>query len=256
MPVVFAGIVPNSPLLLPGLTPEVQNNVGKTNRALARLSSMLKASKAEVLFIAAEHSLVDQEYYWLLQSNKFPTNFKEYGDLITTREFLVATGFIHALKESLETKISLPLRTPKFLPNSIAVPLIYFNETLPLVPLVLQPGCSPENLRSVAKYISEYFSSSSIKIAVLAAGLMSQGQLGDHAAEQTVFNSAFTNIIKKNDFTDLLNIDSKMRNRTGETLVSPLYLIARLIPSDKLNSSILSLETAVGHTNLVVHLNW
>ncbi len=243
MPLVGAAIVPNTPWLLPGLHPEVHLGIKKTVNTLKKLSRVIKSSKADVIFIIDESKLVKQPLMY--QNIFYTTNLKQYGDMFTSWQGHGATGFVHSLKESLESKFNLPLVTTPELPLTSSCPIINMGLTTPLVILTFPPLWSVNDLSKIGQLINEFFSRSKSNVYLLI-----NGTAGSSPAEgdSKIFTNAIINGLSGGK-EDLMNLDDKIIS-CGQSIVNPAILALELFPSPNAKFHVLALESY----NKVVHL--
>ncbi len=255
MPVVFAALVPNSPFLLPGISLKIKQDLNKTIAGYNKLGHILKSTKAEVVFNIS--SLIESvDYYCLYQDKEFITRTEEFGDLLTHYEIKGAVGFTHSLKESIDPYFNIPLSTPKTLPLEQAIPLINLDVNQKLSSLIIPQFPSASDLISLSRLLADYFSSSRVRIAILASGVLARGKNYDINNDQKILNNIFSKHIKQGEYDDLNNIDMKLRVKNQESLIAPTAFIYNLVPSQQIQSSIIALEFTRGISHLLANISW
>lgn len=253
MPVIFAGIVPGSPLLLPGLVKSVSDQVIKTTTALAKIRNLVETAKGEILVIIGRDDANATSSPLLLQSPFFAVNFAEQGDLITKLNLTGAVGFVHSLKESLQAKFEIPMRTPKKLPLCIA--LAFLNlPNIPVAPIILPANLSPQLLLDFGTIIGDFFKTQSKRIVVLVSGLLAAAT--HLSQEKKVLSSTLLSLITHSDSEALLQLSPSLKISLKDTLVDALIMLYHSLPTTTPKTTVLSYEEASGVTHLVAKINW
>ncbi|MFH1111703.1 MAG: hypothetical protein V1712_01375 [Patescibacteria group bacterium] len=255
MPVVYAALVPNSPLLLPGINEDIKKGVSKTLVAYSKLSRILKSSKAEIIFIISSLN-GDENKFCLYQDKTFKPNIKEYGDLVTSFEIKGAIGFTHSLKEFIGSQFNIPLSTPRNLPIEIAIPLMNLGLDLPVSPMIIPNQSSASEIMTLSRIIFDYINSLPVKIAVIGCGLLSINKRWEISEDQKILNNIFIKILNQGDYENLNNIEQKLRLKNNESLITPATFIYNIIPGNRSQTAIIASETSQGITHLAANISW
>ncbi|MFA4937470.1 MAG: hypothetical protein WC575_04280 [Patescibacteria group bacterium] len=255
MPVVFAALVPNSPLLLPGINTEVKKDLSKTLAGYNKLARILKSAKVEIIFNISSLINSDNDYY-LYQDKTFVVETKEYGDLLTQYQANGAIWFTHSLKEFIEPQFKIPLHTPERLPIEQAIPLINLNVREGLSCLVIPQFPSASVTINLSKMIADYFNGLQARIAILASGVLARGKSSYFGDNQKILSNIFFKTIKQGEYDNLNNIDMKLRVKVQESLIAPASFIYNLIPSHQAKTSIIALEFTHGINHLLANISW
>lgn len=221
MPLVGCALVPNSPLLLPGLSPEARQKVAKVTAALERLAGELYARQPDVAVVLAESS--DFQRPTLLQNQEFKYQFAELGDLATQGSCRGALGFTHRMKERYETSYPIPLMSPEFLPPAAGIPLVVLPalaNSCSVAVLMLPPQLTADDIKHLGQVLSAELTASRERVVLMACGTLAvHGKR--FAADATVYDKAFLSSLAEHASEGLLNLDSELRNRVEETLWAP-----------------------------------
>lgn len=259
MPIVSATILPHSPLLLPGLADEVRQAVSKTITAINNMGEKILAQKPDVILVIAAHNGVagGSNKYALFQGPEFNYAFNQFGDLATSGSFKGAVGFIHHLKEKLETKFPLPLVSTNLLPYTLAIPLICLGNTLNNLPsacLQIPKEISADEIKQLAALLGEEISNMSERVAIIAAGdLAHTNEISDTKAK--IFDQLFQAACHNNSLNKLINMDLTARRELKECLWAPVILLYSLFGEYKISTQIISYETPTGIGFLVAEIN-
>jgi len=257
MPLIGAGLLPRSPLLLPGLLPEIRLRAAKTSQAINELANEMYALQPDViLLIASESAASPTASYGLLQAPKFFSSFKAFGDLVTKAEFNGAVGFTYHLKESGETKFPLPLLSPAQLPHIFGLPLIHLGKplnSLPVACLQVPKQISLDDLDRLTGLLEETLARTSERVVMVAAGDLGH-HWGSGLAESSLFDKLFQAAVAQNKLNTLLNIDSQVRERSLECLWSPTVVLYSVLSQRRLATRVLSYESPFDVGFLVAQL--
>ena len=259
MPLVGAGLLPHSPLLLPGLLADIRLRAKKTSQAIGQLANELYALQPDVILLIASQSQDTAERgagYSLLQAPKFYSSFKAFGDLVTTGEFAGAVGFTYRLKERGETKFPLPLLSPVKLPYIFSIPLVYLGKPLnglPISCLQVPSQISLDDLEHLTRLLEETLATVRERVVMVAVGDLGH-HWGNRTAESSLFDKLFQAAVSENKINILLNIDTKVRQRSLECLWGPTVVLYSVLSQRKVTTKVLSYEAPFDVGFLVTQL--
>ena len=83
--ICFAAITPHTPLLIPGVGKENIVKLESTVAALKHLETELYASHPDVIVVISSHAIQHKEAFSLNLHDEYLIDFKDFGDLSTTR---------------------------------------------------------------------------------------------------------------------------------------------------------------------------
>jgi hypothetical protein len=256
MPLIGSAIIPNSPLLLPKLSPAIQKKVSKTKQAVNRLADEIYALQPTVvMLLAAQAETIN--VCRLLQASSLPYQLAEWGDVVTRGEALIATGFTHTLKEMAEVTFPLLLSSADSLSVDFAVPVIMLQPTLPqmrYVFLSLPPKISIDDLTALAKLIADHCNLSAERILLASVGTLAE-PTNKTAAEAKIYDKYFMSATSPLQAESLVNIDSQLRKKVKESLWAPTVLMSLVLQGRSTETNILSYDAATGAGYLVAQIN-
>lgn len=124
MPLVGAGIIPHSPLLIPTIGKEYHQESKKTQHALATLIAELYARRPDCICVIHPHGAATDRWFGVQTHQSFVTDFSEFGDLVTDRRWSADTTVSVRIMEHAQ-KQGFPARyvNEERLPHDVAVPL-------------------------------------------------------------------------------------------------------------------------------------
>ncbi|HBV33440.1 TPA: hypothetical protein DIC39_02500 [Patescibacteria group bacterium] len=252
MPVVFAGIVPNSPRLLPGLVPTVRSQVVKTVDGMAKLKRLAESTQPEILLIIGEDDLAVTSPV-LLQAPNFTGSFAELGDLVTNVSRPGAVGFIHSLKEKLQLKLEIPMQTPKKLPTSLALPLLYLPD-IAVAPIVLPHNPSPQLLIDFGQELGDFLATQKKRVLLVAAGHLAVAKPTND--DKMVLARALLRGIASSNSDALLELATNLKSKLNDTLIFPVILTYRSLPTSNPKITVLVSEEVQGIIHVVGKISW
>ncbi|MBU1039271.1 hypothetical protein KKC17_03575 [Patescibacteria group bacterium] len=247
MPIVGAALVPNSPLLLPGLKSQVRKAVVKTTTALNQLGSELSLRSPDIIFVISSVSSdtkLTKSDWAFLQNQSVTLDYSFLGDFISQQSIKMAVGFTHRLKETLESLFPIPLVSVSNLPYTAGVPLLIFGQSLvdkPLVYLQVPQKIDLENLNLVSQHLYEQLQSSSERVVILAAGELGR-VIGTNQVEAKLFNQQFVNFSRQDDWSSIYNFPTELLELSGQSIWSPAVLLKSFLANKKINLNLISFE--------------
>lgn len=215
--IVFASILPHSPLLLPSIGKEHQLKLKKTLAAYVTLEEELYAAKPNTLVIFSPHGSVLPDTFALFISAVYRANLKEFGDLTTTLAIKGAAQLIEQLRRLRLEDPPVPLLgiTDEFLDYGTVVPWVMLTKHLPAV-RVVPLGISHLPLsthRDVGARLGDILKRSSSRIAIIASADLAQtltdNAPGGFSPEGKKFDEAIVQALRKDDRKKLMQLEAK-----------------------------------------------
>ncbi len=137
--IVFAGIVPHSPILIPAVGKENRESLAMTIRAMEELSHLLYVAKVETIVMLSPHAPLYPDAFSGNVADKFKGVIREFGDHGTAVEAKVDFLLLdHLQRHMRDTTIPFTLTSQEELDYGFTVPLHLMTQDLPawkLVPL-------------------------------------------------------------------------------------------------------------------------
>jgi len=124
MSLVFAGITPHPPLLLPTIGKEEVKKIEKTKKAFLQLEKELYATHPDIIIIISPHGSFFIDAFTINACPEFITDFKEFGDLATKIKFKGETMLAYKIRKTAFAQ-NLPTAT-------ISEPLLDHGSGVPL----------------------------------------------------------------------------------------------------------------------------
>lgn len=129
--IVFAAIVPHSPLLVPSIGKAHRKKMACTLKALEEIEQALYAVKPDTICIIAPHSIRYTDAYSISLAQKYIGTFKNFGDFSTTIE--VKPDFLmidHIQRKLREEACPFALTSDVELDYGFSVPILMLTQHL------------------------------------------------------------------------------------------------------------------------------
>lgn len=221
---VFTGIAPHPPLLVPEVGGGRIHAVARSRQALQEFARRLLATSPDSIVIISPHSPSDRECFLARFAPELSGDFGEFGARSVRLSFrndleLLAAIQLAASEESIEVR-ALEGNVP--LDHGALVPLYYLAEQGWNGPLVVLSFTMQSNDRHVAFGRSIGVAAERIgrKVALVASGDLSHRLIvgGPYAYEPTAhcFDEQVVDAITAGDPKRILDIDPDLRSRAGE----------------------------------------
>jgi AmmeMemoRadiSam system protein A len=222
-PIVFAGLMPHAPVLVPGVAKERMAEIAATAKAMATLSSHAMAAQADTLVLISPHSPRQPGAFGIWQTRRLRGSLERFG----SPEDRVDLPLDRAFAERLETTAACRgLRTWRItgepLDHGATVPLCFLVSAGwkgPTVILSLSDaadvGCDElgEAIAATAQELNR-------RTVIIASGdmshrLTSSAPCGYHP-EAHRFDETFIALLRKGAFRDLSLIDAGLQEEAAE----------------------------------------
>lgn len=135
--IVFAAIVPHSPLLVPSIGKEHRDKISCTVKALEEIEQALYLAKPDTICIIAPHGIRYPDAYSVNLTEKYVGTFRSFGDFSTTIEAKSDFLMIDHLQRKLrEEKYPFTLTSNQELDYGFSVPILTLTTHLPAWKLI------------------------------------------------------------------------------------------------------------------------
>ena len=266
----FAAICPHPPIIVPGIgTKEDLSQVGKTIKAMEKLSDEIAEVKPETIIIISPHGLVYQDRMNIIVSPKLSGDFGNFGvpdiRLKYNGDFYLAKE-IH--NQSNRQGISTILHTDPDnsdyeLDHGVMVPLYYLSKNLPKQTKIIPINYSYLDRAQhfgFGQVIWEVCNSDEFKdqeIAIISSGDLShrlfQGAPAGYSKSGSEFDRELVELIKGNQVQEILEMDERFLEDAGECGYRSILILYGLLNGMKYIPEILSYEGPFGVGYLVAN---
>ena len=260
--IVFAAIVPHSPLLLEPIGKENQKHLKKTLEALQKLKEDLYLSRPDTILVISSHATRHASHFSINLHDEYQTDFRDFGDMSTSHEFYPDLELITAIRrEGYDSNHPITLDSNVNLDYGAGVPLELLHSiglTKKIVP-VSYSGLSPKEHLAFGKMLQEVTQNSSERIAVIASGDLSHcltsdapGGFHKHARE---FDETIQRAVAELSSSTLLSMKMLLIEETKSCVYEQLLILVGLIERKRLRPEILSYEAPFGVGYLVAQFH-
>ncbi len=256
MSIVASGILPNSPLLLPKLSPLVIKRTSRTREAIDKLLHEMYARQPDIVMLISSAGQ-PADVTSLLQASTLKYSFFPWGDVVTKGEVKLATGFTHKLKESMETSFPIILKSVDELPVYFAVPTLYLQNILSwqnYIFLEIANSLGFDELYKLAKYIKEQINQSTSRILLVVCGNLSE-HFGRYQEQATVFDRSFQAALISLNSSGLADLKQSKPKGLRESLLNQSLLLSLILADLPIQVSIFSYEVPARVGYLVAGIN-
>lgn len=223
MALVFAGISPHPPLLIPTIGKDAVKKVEKTKKALEQLEEDLYLTHPEILIIISPHGSFFKDAFTLNICQQYETDLRDFGDLATKLKFRGEMNLTSLIQESgKEQKFPISVISEKFLDHGAAVPLYYLANHLPNIPIIPIGFCDCDwkTHLDFGYMLKERIMESNKRIAVIASGDLSHALMTDSPAgfnpAGAEFDAKIQELLSTNNTAGMLQLDRQFVDSAAE----------------------------------------
>lgn len=176
MSLVFAGVTPHPPMLIPTVGKEKLEQLTQTKEAMEHLERELYAQRPQLILIISPHTSLFPDSFTVNGHTHFTSAYDHFGDLTTSKAWTgspdVAARITHLAKLQ---HIPVQAVSEEKLDHGASVPLAYMTEHLPdakVLPIGFS-GLDPDAHIRFGTLLKEVIMASDKRIAVIASGDLS-----------------------------------------------------------------------------------
>ncbi|HHV61417.1 MAG TPA: AmmeMemoRadiSam system protein A [Firmicutes bacterium] len=263
---LLCALSPHPPLLIPDIGGEDLARVAKTENAMKKLASMVKAAGPETIIVISPHALVFQDAIAIHGAEILQGNFGAFGAREVSLSFrnnlkLVAAiakkasqeGIrIFRLDEQAGRLAGYRYRDYTSLDHGVLVPMYYLREAGVTAKLVAM-GTTFLNLHEVYKFgraLREAIEEEDVRAVVIASGDLSHRLLpaapAGYDPQGAVFDERIIALLREVDVEGVLGLDESLVERAGECGYRPIISLLGTLDGLEATSEVLSYEGPFG----------
>ncbi len=222
--IVFAGIAPHPPLLIPEVGRSRIERVADSQKAMREFSRRLIAARPETVVVISPHSPLDPREFTARASAVIRGDFREFQAPHVSLSFNNDLEMISAIKQAAEDEGETfrVLGRDYPLDHGALVPLYYLREagwSGPVVVIGFTHQSTQAHL-AFGRALARAATSIGRRAAIVASGDLSHRLIvgGPYEYEPTarLFDSQIVDAIATGDASKAINIDHDLRERAGE----------------------------------------
>lgn len=262
MSIVFAGLAPHPPLLIPEIGRTDRDRVSLTDQGLTKLAGLIHNSQPDLLIMISPHGSVFSDAIAILHKPVLQGDLGQFGapqisfaekiDLEFASELEKSAEELGIMVALLDEKKIKEYRIDGNLDHGIMVPLHYIRKIRPNTPLLaITIGMLPyEDLYFFGTLIKQLSAKLEKKVAVIASGDLSH-RLTPHAPagynpHGREFDQFLVKALKKYQVEKLFSVDNNLIEKAGECGFRPLILMLGTLDGLKVKSEVISYEGPFG----------
>lgn len=265
--VVFAGIAPHPPILLPEVGRGDEGKVTGTARAMAEFARRLKASGAEVVVIISPHGSVFSDGVAINGCPELAGDLKQFrapqvrfeyeNDLDLAGEIISQAARMNITVVEIDEELAAEYGVQSWLDHGVLVP-VYFLEQggihLPMVSVSI--AMLPfEELYAFGVALKRAAEVLDKKVAVVASSDLSHRLTPDapagYSPDGKVFDAWLVERIKEFDVRAIVNTDQGLAERAGECGLRSIVMMLGALDGLAVDTEVLSYEGPFGVGYLV-----
>jgi len=254
MALVFAAVMPHSPLLIPNIGKENTTQFKTTIEAGSALAKELEASQPDSIIVISSKGQIFLNGLAVNIYPDFKANLEIFGDLVTNLSFNGDIALAGRLREKLEAKNNIMLISEAGLDYGAAIPLYLLGNNFrqPIVPMTVDNSLSIKEIIKIGENIQTTIINDKSRVAIIASADLSHrlNKKSPHgySAKGKKFDQKIIEALKDKNEKTLVELASLTDEVACEDL-SVLALFIGLLNDVGLESRLLSYESpfGVGH---------
>ena len=252
--IVFAGIAPHPPLLVPEVGGGRIEQVAQSQGALREFSRRLINTNPETIVVISPHSPLDPRVFTARSINDLAGDFREFYAPAVRLTFPNDLEMVEAIKPAAAAEgVELGLLDPAYpLDHGALVPLYYLHEAGWRGPIVVIGFTLQSNEKHLAfgRAIARAASAINRRVALVASGDLSHRLAvdGPYDYEPTahLFDEQVVDAIARGDPSSVINIDPDLRARAGECGYRSIVIALGTVGETLRDHQVLSYEGPFG----------
>jgi len=270
MPVVFCGICPHPPIMVPEVGGKRASEVASSQQAMFELGRRLGKSGAETIVMISPHAPVFREGIAINLRSRLTGDLRQFGarevnldlenNLPLAREIGLQAARLGITIIEMEEKLAQRHQVSLELDHGLIIPLYFVVQAGVKLPLVaVSIGFLPDKeLYAFGAAISQAADRLKKKVAVLASGDLSHRLTGDAPAgydpKGQEFDQKIVDLVGKADRQGILQLDKRLVERAGECGLRPIIMMLGALDGLSVQADVLSYEGPFGVGYLVATL--
>ncbi len=253
MSLVFAGITPHPPLLIPTIGKEEIKKIEKTKKAFLQMEKVLYTSHPDVIIVISPHGSYFSDAFTVNVCPEYETDFTEFGDISTKLKFKGDGMLAYKIRRAVFEQ-NLPLATigEKNLDHGSGVPLFFLASHLKNIS-VLQIGfcdLSPKQHVEFGNVLQEVILNSNKRIAVIASGDLSHALTSESPAgfspNGKIFDIKIQDMLSRQNVSGMLQFTPDFINSAAECGFRSLLILLGILQGINCSYKQLNYENPFG----------
>jgi AmmeMemoRadiSam system protein B len=252
--IVFAGVTPHPPILVPEVAGNRISAVADSQSALREFAKRLIAAKPDTVVLISPHSPMEAGVFRARSGETLRGNFGDFGAQAVALNFNNDLELITKIKQAAEAegvRVD-PLQRDYPLDHGALVPLYYLHEAGWSGPIAVFGFTMQSNETHLAfgRSIATAARVANKRIAVVASGDLSHRLIvgGPYEFEPTahLFDEQIVRAISKGEAAPVIDIDNDLRVRAGECGYRSIVIALGAVDQNLSDHRVLSYEGPFG----------
>lgn len=252
--IIFAGIAPHSPSLIPSISGEKIKAAKKTITAITDLEKKLYLTHPDTLLILSPHGKAISGSVSIYLDETHECTLREVGDYSTKLTCQPDIELIEKLRHrAISEGVNMTLKTVKDLDYGIVVPMYYLTKHLKKIKIIAINSHIyglKENY-NLGKILKEELVKTNRRVAILTSTDLAHGALTYAAEKAKNFDKALVKLIENNNLTGLLNLEHNDLGNAKPCGLSLLLMMLGMLDGMAYSAQNYSYEAPFGIGHLV-----
>ncbi len=217
MSLVFAGITPHPPLLIPAIGKGQEARLEATKKALLELERELYVTKPHTIIIISPHGGLYPEAFTINAHTPFQANYIQFGDLATKEEWEGVPEIAAKISHEASVRgIRVQLTSQEILDHGSSIPLHFLTDHLPdvkILPIGFS-GLSPKEHIDFGILLKDIIMESNKRIALIASGDLSHCLTKESPAgydkHGKQFDDQLISLLENRNTSGVVNLNEKI----------------------------------------------
>lgn len=258
---VFACLVPHSPILVPSIGQDNIKKLKKTVSALEDLEAKLYVAKPDVLVMISPHGESHENTTTLVLSEEYLVNFKELGDFSLNFTFKPSLPLVERFRRALFAR-DIPVATQHETPlnHGLAVPLLYLTKNLlqiKILPILPSHHDTLKRQFDIGYILKDRIMNDKARIAVIASADLSHKLSSDAPAgfspKAKNFDDELQRLLETKNSAKILQIHHELMDEVEICGLRAVSMMLGMIDRVNTTTQIFSYEAPFGVGYLVAN---
>ena len=246
---VYAAIVPHSPILIPEIGRDHVKKLKKTSVALGEIKKALHASRAETILIISPHGSIIPDAFTINLSETYTVSLQEFGNFRSETVYKTDHRAVDHMQRHLRNKTSFMLHSEESLDYGSSVPLILLADSKARVVPVHTSLLDPKAHFQFGDYLKNEVMETNRRIAVIASADFTytpKDQGSARAKKIMQLDKYIISCIESRNAPGLLQIDPATVKLSKMCGFGPTLVLHGLLERINTIPKVLSYESALG----------
>lgn len=223
MPLVFAGITPHTPVLLPTIGKEASDKLKKTHVALKKMEEQLYISRPDIIIIITPHGHIYPEVFGLYANTELKSDFEHFGDFTTKKLWLGAPNFASSIaKEAYKKQLITHMQSSDKLDHGSGIPLFFLTAHMKQVKVlpISHSGLGVKKHLEFGSVLKNVCMQGQERVAILASANLSHALTSDSPAgfhkSGKEFDDLLIQLLESHNSAGIAHMDPELIKNSAE----------------------------------------